>query len=330
MFGYEKIELKDQKGKYFSINIRKLLKELKEIEFLIDEYGFLKDYSEPKREIVEGVIGEDTKQRRINQVNGYKFILNKPDICESKLHELYSILSVKQLDEDSKLEEEKSYRKKEVLILDKPVRSMMTLPEFDRGIHSSLVKEYMDSLFEYLDKKDLNPYIKSQIAHFYFVYIHPFYDVNGRTARTISSWLLVKDNKEPYTILNRGISFNRHEYLRSIKKSRKGDLTTFIDYTLKTIKQELQRQISLEELKEKYKLTSEENETLELILRLKNKTLSELRNIFFYQKGIYDNKIITKRLLRLIEKNVITYNRDTKLITIIGGAYESRQNRKFY
>lgn len=318
MFGYEKIELKTQKGKSFCCNIRKLSKQLEEVDLLLNRYNFLRHYSEPERELQEGIIGEDSEQRRINQENAYEFILKKPIINEDNLHRLYDILSTKQLDEDSSLENPESYRKKEVFILDNSsdFRNLLSVQEFDKGVPASQVKEYMDSLFEYLNKKDLDSFMKAQIAHFYFVYIHPFYDVNGRTARTLSSWYLLNKDCKPYTLTSRGINFNKLEYLSSIKKSRKGDFTPFLEFSINTLKEELKLQIILRKFKDRYQLSLEEIETLELLLRTNNRQLQELLNLFHYQKGIHSKDLVSTRLMHLIEKNVVSLNKDTKEIII--------------
>ena len=318
MFGYEKIELKTQKGKNFCCNMRKLSKQLEEIELLLNRYNFLRHYSEPERELQEGIIGEESTQRRINQEKGYEFILRKPQIDEENLHRLYDILSTKQLDEYSILEDPSSYRQKEVFILDRDSNtgSMLSIPNFDKGISAVNVKEYMDNLFEYLNRKDLNSFLKAQIAHFYFVYIHPFYDVNGRTARTLSSWYLLNKDNKPYTLTSRGISFNKSGYLSSIKKSRKGDFTPFIEFSLDTLKDELKLQIQLRKFKDKYHLSLEEIETLELLLRTNSKKISELSTMFYYQKGIQSREMISLRLFHLIEKNVVSLNNETKEIII--------------
>lgn len=50
---------------------------------------------------------------------------------------------------------------------------------------SLLVPGLMDSLFKYIKKNEniIHPFILSSIFHYYFVYIHPYTDGNGRTAR---------------------------------------------------------------------------------------------------------------------------------------------------
>ena len=143
----------------------------------------------------------------------------------------------------------------------------------------------------------------------------------------------------PYTIINRGISFNRSDYLTSVKKSLKGNITPFLDFSLDTVKKEIQILIKLHLLRKEYNLTNEECETTELLLKSPKKTLPGLYNSFYYQKGINDKRLIVKKLLQLLEKNVVSYDKDTKEITLLDTkeskkgyrrSYESGQNRKFY
>ena len=51
--------------------------------------------------------------------------------------------------------------------------------------HSILVPSLMKSLFNFIteNEKEIHPLILSSIFHYYFVYIHPFSDGNGRMAR---------------------------------------------------------------------------------------------------------------------------------------------------
>ena len=338
MFGLETIELKNKQGKNFYYNSRKIKKKLEEIEDLISKYRFLSSYSEPKREIREGIFGGYNSQIRENQSNAYKFILNRPDLTEENLHILYEILSNNQLDEYSELEEKGSYRQRGVYIVE-PFSPLLVNSVCDKGLDPSLVPKYMKDLFAFLNRNDLDPFIKTQIAHLYFVFVHPFYDVNGRTAKTLSSWSLINNNKNPYTIINRGISFNRSDYLTSVKKSLKGNITPFLDFSLDTVKKEIQILIKLHLLRKEYNLTSEECETIELLLKSPKKTLPSLYNSFYYQKGINDKRLIVKKLLQLLEKNVVSYDKDTKEITLLDTkeskkgyrrSYESGQNRKFH
>ena len=329
MFGYTTIGLKNQHGKSFYYNSRKISKKAEELDRLIKRFRFLESYSEPKREIHDGIIGEYNNQTRENQTEAYKFILNHPELTEENLHTLYKLLSKKQLNEDSEIEEDRLYRQHGVYILDAS-QSLLLTGDMDKGVDPSLVPELMKDLFAFLERKDIDPFVKSQIAHLYFVYVHPYYDINGRTARALSLWSLTRSGKEPYTIIGRGLSFNREGYLKSVKKSLKGDMTPFLDYSLDTLKKEILIQIKLHTLRKKYSLTAEESETLELLFKAYNKTLEDLIDIFYYQRGLNDREVITRQLLQLLEKNVISYDENTGEIKILDMEKKKKSYRRTY
>lgn len=316
MFGFTTVELKNRQGKYFYYDSRKIEKKLKEVKELINRFRFLEKYSEPKREIREGIIGEYNDQTRENQRRAYQFVLAHPELTEDNLHTLYEILSVNQLDEDSELEEKRSYRKGGVYVINSS-NPFLLAADMDKRIDPSLVPEYMRDLFKFINRKDIDPFIKSQIAHVNFVFVHPFYDINRRTARNLSLWILINDSKEPYTIIHRGIIFNKEGYLKSVGKSHKRDLTPYLVYSLDTLKKELQIQKKVFLFRKEKNLTAEECETLELLFRMQNTTLDGLIDMFNCQRGLNDRKIIINRLLRLLEKNVISYDEDTGEIRIL-------------
>ena len=78
--------------------------------------------------------------------------------------------------------------------------------------------------------------------HFYFVYIHPYLDVNGRTSRTVAIWYLLNNGRYPFVTFSETIPFTRKEYLKRIEEGRlQGDITLFLRYMLQITKKELEK-----------------------------------------------------------------------------------------
>ena len=103
-----------------------------------------------------------------------------------------------------------------------------------------MVPSLMGDLFNWLKKdKDTPLLIKSCIFHYEFVFIHPFGDGNGRTARLWQNVLLMKwNNLFEYIPIESHIYKYQKEYYASIDKSNKaGNSNLFIEFMLQMIDQ---------------------------------------------------------------------------------------------
>lgn len=120
------------------------------------------------------------------------------------------------------------------------------LKEVHRGITSSSdTEEYIifkiNKLLDFLnDEAKCSELIKNAIFHYYFGYIHPFYDGNGRTARFISS-IYIKENYSWLTALSlsQGSNDSKSLYLKAFDStnqiSMQGELNFFVDSFLKVL-----------------------------------------------------------------------------------------------
>lgn len=119
----------------------------------------------------------------------------------------------------------------------------------------NLIVEKVEELLNFLNNQDdIEPIIKIAIAHYYFGYIHPFYDGNGRTSRFISSLYLNETYDQLTAIsLSRGIESNNKVYYDIFDKTNsamnKGELNYFIEHFLAFIKDG--QELLIEELKAK-------------------------------------------------------------------------------
>jgi len=87
---------------------------------------------------------------------------------------------------------------------------------------------------------EIDPVIKSALAHFWFVTIHPFDDGNGRIARAIADMMLARSEKsaQRFYSMSAQIQRERNEYYVALEKCQKGplDITPWIAWFLNCLK----------------------------------------------------------------------------------------------
>lgn len=106
-----------------------------------------------------------------------------------------------------------------------------------------IVNELIKHLFNWMknNKEKIHPLILSSVFHYEFVFIHPFSDGNGRTARLWQNILLYnwKDIFE-YLPIESQIHKYQEDYYNIISYcNKKGELTHFIDFMLRMIEETL-------------------------------------------------------------------------------------------
>lgn len=110
----------------------------------------------------------------------------------------------------------------------------------------SLVPERMEQLIQwYLDNKDqLHPVELAARFHFHFVFIHPFTDGNGRTARLLMNLLLMGYGFPP-AIVKAESNARMHYYETLEEASVNNRLNPFIDLIAACVEESLQRYIAV-------------------------------------------------------------------------------------
>ena len=146
-----------------------------------------------------------------------------------------------------------------------------------RGVYGEKnITGHIEKLLNFLQRDDLPMLIKLAIAHYYFGYIHPFYDGNGRTSRFIAS-LYLSQFFSIYTAysVSIGCRLEHKKYLELFDKTNKFnsygemnfEIDTFLDILLsgqKYVVEKMQEKKSLLDkaddlLKEDNWLNKEEN-----------------------------------------------------------------------
>lgn len=112
------------------------------------------------------------------------------------------------------------------------------------GTHSAPDVELLDycmkQFFAFYHGDNIqSPYIKVAVVHFYFVYMHPFCDGNGRIARLLTSDFLIRSGLNNFSALTLSKTINEtsQAYYMALENSENSlhDITPFIQYILKTV-----------------------------------------------------------------------------------------------
>ena len=133
----------------------------------------------------------------------------------------------------------------------KPYRSgMVEIGSASRTVHTPATPERLPDLMEqwFRFREQDQSLIGSFAAHFYFVYVHPFCDGNGRTARIINASSLYHAGwkKMKSLPLSNAINNAIHGYYRSLEDSEEAiqdaigkwlDLSPFVSYMLDVFEQ---------------------------------------------------------------------------------------------
>lgn len=174
---------------------------------------------------------------------------------------------------------------------------------------SILVPSLMKSLFNFLNNNEskIHPIVLSSIFHYYFVYIHPFSDGNGRIARFWMSLILTNWNKNfKYIPIEEEIYLNHEKYYEAISKCHiNGNANAFINFMIKCIN------LSLEKIT--YETTQET--TQENVISKLNDNQKKIINYIKEDPYITRNELAKKlnitsdgvkyNLSKLIKENII-------------------------
>ena len=175
----------------------------------------------------KAVIGEQKDIQAVkNAYKAYEEIDNVNPYSVDDLKKIQGILTFAIEDDSGK------FRNHGEAVYDGDVQIFMAPPH-------RMVPELMDNLFRWMNevKENVNPLILSSIFHYEFVFIHPFSDGNGRTARLWKTAILAhwKDLFK-YIPIESIIRKHQEEYYTAIQNcNNAGNSNEFIEFMLKVI-----------------------------------------------------------------------------------------------
>ncbi|MDB5274072.1 MAG: cell filamentation protein Fic [Chitinophagaceae bacterium] len=181
-----------------------------------------------------------SEQMIVNNYNTIKHIvaIQHEPLTLEKLFEVHRLVTHQTLDD---VADEGCFRTdNEIKVVDSADNEVVyTPPEFTE------VPNLMKELIAFFNKVDgtpfIHPIVKGCILHFMIGYIHPFVDGNGRTARALFYWYLLKNGYwlTEYLSISQIIVKSKMQYAHAYLYTEidGNDLTYFIHYKLKTMQQ---------------------------------------------------------------------------------------------
>ena len=172
-----------------------------------------------------------------NNIKAIKLVLNEDfAFDEQDVLKLWRVITDNAAD-NIEIQGEK-YRCDDVVIADAAGNVTFFAPSADK------IQEMMDQLFDFINgKSDWNVFVKAIVIHYFFVYIHPFCDGNGRCARLLMQNYLIKSGLEKFKgiSISSGVLKNRSGYYNALENSENSynDITFIIIYYLEIIRDAL-------------------------------------------------------------------------------------------
>ena len=192
------------------------------------------------------------------------------------------------------------------------------------GVSYKKIKPVIEETIQLINNhpRFLHGLIKSILFHYFVAYIHPFFDGNGRTARTLSYFIGMQNNLKFLELLSISADLkkhgNRYETSFDLVKKYDLDLTYFIDFCL-------------DALLNAVKQVEKKVEFLIKIFSLKDQMNINFNQVCMLQKMALNKykKISIEDYARSINKSREIARQELKNLTVKLLLREERQGKKY-
>lgn len=196
---------------------------------------------ETTKNLISNELKEDNQVRMSSMINSYLLLSKENQLKEpinpKDIRKIYDEITRSEIEKEN-LPDGNLFRKDVVYVSKKGSPN-------GEAIHQGIVgekniEEHISNLLSFIDDDRLPILIRVAIGHYYFGYIHPFYDGNGRVGRFISSLFINKEyNYLTAMSLSRGSIIKKVDYYKSFKEANSkimmGEMNYFIDVFLKIL-----------------------------------------------------------------------------------------------
>ena len=249
------------------------------------------------RKVAKDMLRKNEKPKNKGQqmiLNNYLTInyikdLSKEDFSVDRLKEIHRSMTANTLDDDKDAGNIRQHDN--ILVMDGITGDIAHMPPHYQELEPLLAD--LERFFNQTTIPFIHPIVKAIIVHFMLSYLHPFADGNGRTARSLFYWYMMKQGYWliEYMSISRIIFKTKKQYENAFLYTEydNNDLTYFVLYNLRKMK------VAFEELKLYLKRKLSEDSSILLLANIKGinqrqaqiiKIVQEKPNSFFSVKEI--------------------------------------------
>jgi hypothetical protein len=164
-----------------------------------------------------------------------------------------------------------------------------------------------------------NPVIKSALAHFWFVTIHPASDGNGRIGRALGDMLLARAEKssQRFYSMSHQILLERDSYHAILEQTQQGtlDVTTWIDWYLKCLRRAMTASMEISQSiltkvksQDKFRYTSLNPRQQTIINQLMAGTIQRLTSSVWAEQTLSSQDTALRDINDLVARNILIKN----------------------
>lgn len=308
-------------------NLPDIAKDQFNFERIVDELyntNELEGVKSTKAEIARSVkdinLDKTSKKRFHSMIKSYQALINGKVILPTEpkdIRLIYDNITEEEIDPEE-LPDGEIFRKEITYVLKKSGSGKV----IHRGIMpEEAIIDKLDQLLHVMnDYSHIPPIIKVAIGHYYFGYIHPFYDGNGRTSRFISSLYLSDIVGHIGALsLSQGCNKFTRKYLESFETTNSlmnsgemnGFIIVFMDIILDALKD------MLAELKEKLELLTMASEKINNEQKLLNKSEERSKVLVEFMFALAQNHFFAHDKGMTIKQLSVIFSLSTSTVRVL-------------
>ncbi len=183
------------------------------------------------------------QQMIVNNYNTIQYIVDHKDdsLTEEGLLYIHRLMTEKTLDNPDNAGRFRTNDK--IVVADMVEGDIVYTPPSYKEI-----PEFVETLCDFFNNNSqtfIHPIIKGIIVHFMLAFMHPFVDGNGRTARALFYWYMLKENYKltEYMSISRVIAKSKSSYEKAFRYTENdgNDMGYFVAYNLKALENSFQQ-----------------------------------------------------------------------------------------